>query len=234
VESAAALQQSQVSAAVHAVRSRIAAACERVGRNPREVTLVGVTKTVPAERVRDALDHGISHLGESRLQEAIDKMRVLSDRAPTWHFIGHLQGNKARRAVELFDVIASVDSLELAERLEAGAEEIGRELRIHVQVKLGDEPGKHGIAIESLPDLVTAMDALPSLTVVGLMAIPPRRPDAASSRADFRLLKRAFDDLRAVRPEIEHLSMGMSSDFEMAIEEGATEVRVGTLLFGAR
>jgi pyridoxal phosphate enzyme (YggS family) len=230
----AALPESAVGSAVLAVRERIARSCERARREPREITLVGVTKTVPVERVREALDAGVSHLGENRVQEAIPKMRELSDRAPTWHFIGHLQTNKARKAAELFDVIESVDSLRLARELEEGTEEIGRMLRVLVQVRIGDEDTKGGVSLSDLADFVRDVDTLAMVRVVGLMAIPPPRTDPRQSRADFRALRDAFESLRASRPEIVHLSMGMSDDFEIAVEEGATEVRVGRALFGSR
>ena len=219
---------------LHDVRERMARAAERAGREPGAVTLVGVTKTVPIEVVREALDAGLSCLGENRIQEALPKMRALADRAPTWHFIGHLQTNKARKAAELFDRLESVDSLRLGEALESAVEETGRELRLFVQVRVGDEPGKGGVELAELERLVDGLDALPSLRVTGLMSIPPPRRFAEESRADFRLLRRAFEGLASTRPAMRHLSMGMSSDFEVAIEEGATEVRVGTALFGTR
>ena len=216
------------------VRRRIALACERVGRDPGEVTLVGATKTVPPDRIREALDRGLAHLGENRLQEAVTKMKALSDRAPIWHFIGHLQANKARRAAELFDRIEAVDSLKLARVLESAVEEIGRQLCVFVQVKIGDESTKHGVPLAELPRFIGEVDALPSLTVSGLMAVPPLRDDPEDSRKDFRTLREARDLLAESYPDIRHLSMGMSGDFEIAIEEGATEVRIGTALFGAR
>jgi pyridoxal phosphate enzyme (YggS family) len=231
---ARALAEGPVASSVAAVSERIARACDRVRRDPRGVTLVGVTKTVPIELVRAALDAGIAHLGENRVQEALPKMRALSDRAPTWHFIGHLQSNKARLAAETFDVIESVDSVRVARVLEEDAEEIGRELRVFVQVKVGDETAKSGVPLDLLAATVEEIDEFERIEVVGLMAIPPPRTRAEDSRADFRQLRGAFEKLRVRHPEIEHLSMGMSSDFEIAIEEGATEVRVGTALFGRR
>jgi hypothetical protein len=219
---------------VEEIRARIRAACARAGRPPGDVTLVGVTKRVAASSVRAALDAGLSHLGESYVQEAVPKMKELSDRAPTWHLVGHLQRNKARKAVDLFDVIECVDSVELAETLSLEAQEIGRELRVYVQVNVGDEAGKHGVALSALPAFVEDVDTLPSLAVVGLMSIPPPADTAEGSRPRFRELREAFEALRRRQPELQHLSMGMSADFEVAIEEGATEVRVGTALFGAR
>lgn len=223
-----------IAARVADVRARIARACQRAKRDPREITLVGVTKLVPVECIREALDAGVSRLGENRVQEALSKMRPLSERAPQWHFIGHLQTNKARLAAEIFDCIESVDSLKLARALEEHALEIGRALTVHVQVNVGGEQTKGGVPLEEVRSLIEEIDALPSILVTGIMAIPPPRPNEAATRDDFKHLKELFDSLRVAHPEIVSLSMGMSSDFEIAIEEGATEVRVGTALFGSR
>jgi PLP dependent protein len=224
-----------IAASLADVRERIVRACERARRDPSEVLLVGVTKTVPVDAIRVALDAGLSHLGENRVQEAIQKMRELSERAPTWHLIGHLQTNKARLAAETFDRIESVDSLRLAEALEEDAEEIGREIRVFLQAKIGDEDTKHGVDLADMLPLAHEIETrCPRITVVGLMSIPPPRESEDASRADFRALREAFERLRDRHPQVHHLSMGMSSDFEIAIEEGATEVRVGTAIFGRR
>lgn len=224
-----------IAASLAHVRERIARACDRARRDPHSVLLVGVTKTVPSDVIRAALDAGLSHLGENRVQEAIQKMRELSDRAPTWHLIGHLQTNKARLAAETFDRIESVDSLRLAQALEEDAEEIGRELRVFVQANVGGEASKHGVPLADVTSLVNEIEArCPRITVTGLMGIPPARSRPEDSRADFRALREAFERLRETHPQVHHLSMGMSADFEIAIEEGSTEVRVGTALFGRR
>ena len=223
-----------IAARIVDVRARMARACERVRRDTRDVTLVGVTKTVPVERIREVLDAGVSHVGENRVQDALSKMRELSDRAPQWHFLGHLQTNKARVAAEIFDCIESVDSLKLARALEEDALEIGRALTVYVQVNIGGEESKGGVPPEDVPVLIEEIDAMPSILVTGLMSIPPPRLSADDARRDFRRLKELFDGLRSLHPEIVSLSMGMSADFEIAIEEGATEVRVGTALFGSR
>lgn len=223
-----------VAARVAEVRQRIARACERARRDPHEVTLVAVTKTVAVDRIREVLDAGVLHLGENRVQEALAKMKELADRAPQWHFIGHLQTNKARLAAEIFDCIESVDSLKLARALEEDALEIGRDLTVYVQVNIGGEESKGGVPPREVASLIEEIDAMPRILVTGLMSIPPPRATAEQSRQDFRQLKELFDSLRERHPEIANLSMGMSSDFEIAIEEGATEVRVGTSLFGAR
>jgi pyridoxal phosphate enzyme (YggS family) len=233
-ETASRARDCAVAAGLAEIRSRIEAAARRAGREASEVTLVGVSKTVEPERIRAALDAGLTHLGENRVQEAVEKMKALSDRAPTWHLIGHLQRNKARRAVELFDRIETVDSLPLAEALERGAEEIGRDLRVFVEVNVADEPQKAGVSPGETEALVDGIDALPWLTVTGLMAIPPQQEDPEESRPHFAAMRRLFDEIRSGRPELHHLSMGMSADFEIAVEEGATEVRVGRALFGGR
>lgn len=232
---AGAVSPANIAASVASVRERIERACDRAGRDPDSVLLVGVTKTVPADAIRAALDAGVSHLGENRVQEALQKMRDLADRAPQWHLIGHLQTNKARLAAEVFDRIESVDSVKLARVLEEDAEEIGRELRVFVQARVGDEETKHGIPLDQLEATVDEMEsACPRVRVVGVMSIPPPRERPEDARTDFALLREAYERLRATRPHVRHLSMGMSADFEVAIEEGATEVRVGTALFGSR
>jgi len=224
-----------MAASLAGIRARIARACDRARRDPAEILLVGVTKTIPVDLIRAALDAGLSHLGENRVQEAISKMRELSDRAPTWHLIGHLQTNKARLAAETFDRIESVDSLKLALALDEDAEEIGRELRVFLQGNVGAEESKHGVPLAGLAALAGDIEAhCPRVTITGVMTIPPPRATPEDSRGDFRLARAAFEELRASRPQVRHLSMGMSADFEIAIEEGATEVRVGTALFGRR
>jgi pyridoxal phosphate enzyme (YggS family) len=224
-----------VAASLAGVRERIERACDRARRDPATVLLVGVTKTVPVDLIRAALDAGLSHLGENRVQEAISKMRELADRAPTWHLIGHLQTNKARLAAETFDRIESVDSLRLAQALEEDAEEIGRDLRVFLQANVGGEESKHGVPLSGLLPLAEEIERhCPSVSVSGLMVIPPPRDTPEESRQDFRQAREAFERLRDARPQVRHLSMGMSADFEVAIEEGATEVRVGTALFGRR
>ncbi|MEM7248476.1 MAG: YggS family pyridoxal phosphate-dependent enzyme [Acidobacteriota bacterium] len=216
------------------VRQRLHAACGRVGRQATEVTLVGVTKTVEVDRIREALDAGLSHLGESRFQEAIPKMRELADRAPLWHFIGRLQGNKARKVTEIFDRVESLDSLELARKLSSAAEEIGRELHVFVQVNPDEEASKGGLLPADLPAFLDEVTTLPCLDVTGLMAIPARRDDTDATRRVFGRVREMFEIQRQRHPQLRHLSLGMSADFDIAIEEGATEVRVGRALFGER
>jgi len=212
---------------VAAVEERIARACARSGRARGEVTLVAVSKTFPASFIDDAIDTGITEVGENRVQEAREKKPLVRG-AARWHLIGHLQTNKARDAVRLFDVIQAVDSLELAEKLARAAEAHGKRQEVMLQVNIGDEPQKSGIERAEVEAVATRATALTSLRVVGLMAIPPiGTPD--QSRPYFR-------ELRSMRNALglEHLSMGMSEDFEAAIEEGSTIVRVGRAIFGSR
>ncbi|HEV7426814.1 MAG TPA: YggS family pyridoxal phosphate-dependent enzyme [Thermoanaerobaculia bacterium] len=212
---------------VAAIEARIARACERAGRSRDEVTLVAVSKTFPADFVDEAIEAGIGEVGENRVQEAREKKPLVRGSA-RWHLIGHLQSNKAKDAVKLFNVIEAVDSLDLAEKLARAAEAYGKRLEVMLQVNIGDEPQKSGIARGDVEAIAKNAASMPSLHVIGLMAIPPiGTPE--ESRPYFREL-RSMRDALGVR----HLSMGMSEDFETAIEEGSTIVRVGRAIFGSR
>jgi hypothetical protein len=247
-------QEQQIADNVAAVRQRIADAARRAGRAPEEITLIAVTKTHPAPLIAHALAAGVSDCGENRVQEADDKIPLLHHAAPRWHLIGHLQRNKARRAVALFDMIHSLDSLRLAEALDRLVEEqwtqqperAGRRLPVLLQVNVSGEQSKEGFALAggienraALPELVqTAQQiaALPRLDVQGLMTVAPYSDDPEDARPTFRALRRLRDELARQVPQASwrHLSMGMTGDFEAAIEEGATLVRVGRAIFGAR
>jgi PLP dependent protein len=209
------------------VEARIANACARAGRSRDEVTLVAVSKTFPAWFVDEAIAAGIAEVGENRVQEARDKKPLVRGSA-RWHLIGHLQTNKAKDAVKLFDVIQAVDSLDLAEKLARAADAHGKRQEIMLQVNVGEEPQKSGIARADVDSIAKQAAALASLHVIGLMAIPPIGT-AEESRPYFRELRSMRDALG-----LEHLSMGMSEDFETAIEEGSTIVRVGRAIFGSR
>ena len=209
------------------VQEAVARACARAGRSPDHVLLIAVSKTVEAERIRLAVAAGVAALGENRVQEARDKIEVLGRPVP-WHLIGSLQTNKAKDAARLFDWIHSVDRLDLARELSRRAPS-ERGLDILLQVNLGDEPQKGGVAPAEVKPLCEAVIGLPGLRVRGLMAIPPVTPDPDATRPYFRRLRALCDELG-----LEQCSMGMSADFEMAIEEGATMVRVGTAIFGPR
>ncbi|HTI53025.1 MAG TPA: YggS family pyridoxal phosphate-dependent enzyme [Verrucomicrobiae bacterium] len=210
------------------VQEAVARACARAGRSPDHVLLIAVSKTMDVERVRLAIAAGVAALGENRVQEAKEKIEALG-RAVPWHLIGSLQTNKAKDAARLFDWIHSVDRLELAQELSRRAHGGERTLDVLLQVNLGDEPQKGGVAPAELKRLHDMVVGLPGLKVRGLMAIPPATERPEQARPYFRRLRELRDELG-----LEHCSMGMSADFEVAIEEGATMVRVGTAIFGAR
>ncbi|MFT3743465.1 MAG: YggS family pyridoxal phosphate-dependent enzyme [Pyrinomonadaceae bacterium] len=220
------------------IRERIANAAKRVGRNASEVKLVAVSKTHPVETLREAIVAGAAILGENKVQEGESKILEIGRDGIEWHLIGHLQSNKARKAVQHFDVIQSVDSVELAERLERICVEEGREnLSIFVQVDLASEETKSGIPESDLSQLVDYLKTCERLRFDGLMVLPPFFDDAEATRPYFKRLRKLRDDLAASNAfsnGVGELSMGMSHDFEVAIEEGATVVRVGTAIFGNR
>jgi hypothetical protein len=219
------------------IRTRIDRACRRAGRDPATVHLVGVTKTVAVDRIREAVLAGAKILGENYIQEAGKKREGLADLAVAWHFIGHLQSNKARQAVAGFELIHSVDRPALARELDRQALKQGRRVSVLLQVNLGDQETKSGCAPEDLPALFRAIQELGGVEVRGLMALPPYLKDPEQLRPYFRHLRQLLDQLRQLAPaagQLSELSMGMSHDFEVAVEEGATLVRIGTALFGAR
>ncbi len=220
-------------ARVAAVRGRIAAACGRAGRDPAEVVLVAVSKYQPVAVVQPVVDAGAAVLGESRVQEAREKMPQLTGVAEA-HLIGRLQRNKARAAVALFDLIHAVDRPSLATAIARAAAEAGAPQRILLQVNIGREPQKGGVLPEGLADLWAVTAALPELAVEGIMAVPPYDPDPEAARPYFRAAARLARELEGRAGRRLRLSLGMSLDFEAAIEEGAHWVRVGTALFGAR
>ena len=221
------MRADEILANVNALEARIAAACSRAGRPRADVKLVAVTKTFPASDVDHAIAAGMTDVGENKVQEARDKKPSVTDSA-RWHLIGHLQSNKAKDAVRLFDVIQTIDSIELAERVARFAEAEGKRQEVLVQVNVGDEAQKSGAEIADVPSLVRRIAELPSLHLAGLMAIPPLG-EAEAMRQYFRTLRALRDDLGQ-----RELSMGMTDDFEVAIEEGATLIRVGRAIFGAR
>jgi hypothetical protein len=217
------------------VRQQIARACERAGRRVEEITLVAVSKTFPAEAILAAYDAGLRVFGENRVQEFEAKRPRIAALDAMWHLIGHLQSNKVRRAVHLFDRIDSVDSLSLAQKLDFAAPEEKKRLEILIEVHLGGEISKSGVAERDLAALAEGVAVLPHLELRGLMAIPPYSDDPERARPYFEKLRELRDDLsRRLTLPLPVLSMGMSHDFEVAIEDSATEIRIGTALFGAR
>ena len=222
------------------VRARIAAAATRVRRRPEEVTLMAVSKTVEPARIREAYDAGLRVFGENRVQEFEKKASALAElKEAEWHLIGHLQSNKAKKAAELFQGLDSVDSLHLAQKLNEAARQVGKLLPVLIEIKVSDEASKAGIPVGSpeLENLLKGATAFDHVQVRGLMTIPPFTEDPEGARVFFRLLRDCRDQIAArklPRIEMDVLSMGMSHDFEVAIEEGSTCVRVGTAIFGAR
>jgi pyridoxal phosphate enzyme (YggS family) len=220
---------------VKRVRERIARAAAISGRAADEITLVAVSKTFPVESILAAYECGLRHFGENRIQEWEAKKPHLTGLDATWHFIGHLQSNKARRAAHLFGRIDSLDSTPLAQKLNTAAEEEKKRLPVLIEVHLSDEASKTGVREIDLRALAEHTVQLPNLELQGLMTIPPYCDDPEDTRPYFRKLRDLRDELAtALNVKLPVLSMGMSYDFEVAIEEGATEIRVGTDVFGAR
>jgi len=219
------------------VRERMAAACRRCRRPPEGVKLLAVSKTFPPEIIRVAYEAGLRDFGENRVQEAQSKLPALSDLSITWHLVGHLQTNKAKTARELFQWVHSVDSLRLAEKLDQAGVAEARRLPVLLEVNLGGEESKAGVAETELAQLAERVGGLPTLEVRGLMVIPPFFADPERARPYFRRLhelSREIEAKKIPRVSMQDLSMGMSHDFEVAIEEGATIIRVGTAIFGKR
>jgi pyridoxal phosphate enzyme (YggS family) len=222
------------------IHERIARAAAQVGRNPDSITLMAVSKTVEPERIKEAYASGLRVFGENRVQEFEGKSGALSDlKDAQWHLIGHLQSNKAKKAAELFHAVDSVDSLRLAEKLNQVATETNKKLEVLIEIKVGQEESKAGIPLDSpeLENLLLAAPQLANLQIRGLMTVPPFTDDPEGARPYFRLLRDLRDKIAARKlpaVQMDVLSMGMSHDFEVAIEEGSTCIRVGTAIFGAR
>jgi pyridoxal phosphate enzyme (YggS family) len=225
---------------INAIRERISRATAKVGRSADSVVFMAVSKTVEPERIQEAYAAGMRVFGENRVQEFEGKSAALSElKDAQWHLIGHLQSNKARKAAELFHAVDSVDSLRLAERLNQAATEAGKKLEVLIEIKVGQEESKAGIPLDSpeLEKILRAAPQLEGLQIRGLMTVPPFTDDPEGARPYFRLLRDLRDQIAARKLpgiQVDVLSMGMSHDFEVAIEEGSTCVRVGTSIFGAR
>ena len=223
-----------------AIQKRMQSAARRAGRSPGEIALMAVTKTQPSERIREAYAGGQRLFGENRVQEFADKVRAFSDLSDIeWHMIGHLQTNKAAKAIELFRCVDSVDSVKLAQKLDAAGRDAGKKIEVLIEINVGAEATKSGLdpASSELEDLLILAPRLDALAIRGLMTVPPFTEDPEGARAYFRKLRQLRDLIAARTPPavaMDQLSMGMSHDFEVAIEEGSTCVRVGTAIFGAR
>ncbi|HZT71860.1 MAG TPA: YggS family pyridoxal phosphate-dependent enzyme [Terriglobia bacterium] len=219
------------------VRERVHRACERAGRPPESVRLVAVTKTVPPEAIRLAYAAGVRDFGENRVQEAAAKRPQLHDLDAVWHLIGHLQSNKAKHACQLFSWVHSVDSVHIAQRMDHFAAALGKKMPVLIEVHLGGEASKFGVEEAGLMALAEQVGAMPSLELRGLMTVPPFFENAEDVRPFFRRLRELASRLESLKlpgVSMRELSMGMSHDFEIAIEEGATMVRIGTAIFGER
>jgi hypothetical protein len=221
---------------VAGIRQRVEDACGRAGRDPRDIRLVAVTKTVPPERIREAVAAGVTTLGENRVQEAAAKAAEVAGDV-VWHLVGHLQTNKVKKAVAVFEMIQSVDSLELAREIDRRAAEAGRRMDVLVEVNTSGEATKFGVRPEECVDLVGEMSHLSRISVRGLMTIGAFTSDDGAVRACFRRLRDLRDRIRGAKignVTVDCLSMGMTSDFETAVEEGSTMLRIGTGIFGSR
>lgn len=228
--------ETDISSNVSLIRQRIGAACSRCGRDPQSVRLMAVSKTVAPERIRQALDAGVTLLGENYVQEAREKIPSIGHVAE-WHMIGHLQTNKVKYVVNFFDWIHSVDRLELARELDKRAGQHNRRLNVLIEVNVSGEESKSGIEATQALELVRQVSLLPNINLRGLMTMPPYSDNPENSRPYFQALRKLRDDISAAGiPGIhmDELSMGMTDDFEVAIEEGATIIRVGRAIFGNR
>jgi len=229
-----------ISENIAAVRERLATSARRAGRTPNDLALMAVTKTFPPERIREAYDAGLRLFGENRVQEFAAKAAAIAElREAEWHMIEHLQTNKAGKTAELFAAVDSVDSVKLAEKLDSSARKLGKKLSVLIEVNVGGEPAKSGVVPDSrgLEDLLQAAPRFEALEFRGLMTVPPFTDDPQDARPYYRRLRELRDAIAARKlPDVgtDLLSMGMSHDFEVAIEEGSTCVRVGTAIFGER
>lgn len=234
---------------LNTIHSRIVQSARRAGRDPSEIQLIAVTKNIPVEAIREVMSIGIRHIGENKVQEALAKWKELrrtmdpstllragDPRLTTiqWHFIGHLQTNKVRDAVQVFDWIHSVDSLRLAEKINQECQRIQKIMPVLIEVNVSGEQSKYGVRPEELPVLLEQTAAFKTIRIEGLMTMAPVVSDPNQARSYFQQLTRLRDQLKWGLPPFSHLSMGMSQDFEVAIEEGATMVRIGTAIFGDR
>ncbi len=226
----------QLQVNIEQVRAAITQSAERVGRNPADVTLVAVSKTMPVELVQLAYNLGVIDFGENRVQEALPKIEAFHPPGARWHMIGHVQSNKAKRVAGPFALVQSVDSLHLAEALNRHASEVGMRLPVLLQVNVAGEASKEGVSLDEAVELARQVVVLPSLSVAGLMTIAPLVENSEDARPVFRQLRLLRERLRDEVPQStwQHLSMGMTGDYRIAIEEGATIVRVGRAIFGER
>lgn len=226
-----------LAANVETIRQRVARACGSVGRSPDEITIVAVAKTFPADHVREATRAGVHDIGENYVQELLRKREVLAAEDIRWHFVGHLQSNKARHIVPWVTAIHAVDSVDLAREIDRRAAQVGRLVDVFIEVNTTGESSKFGISARDTPGFLRALEKFEHLRLSGLMTIGPFLPDPEGSRPMFRALRILRDELAGTgqhNVDLRHLSMGMTGDFEVAIQEGATIIRIGTAIFGPR
>jgi PLP dependent protein len=226
-----------ISANINNIRERIASACKRCGRQPGEITLVAVSKTFGAEVIQEAVSAGVLDIGENYVQEVLGKRGLLTSADIRWHFIGHLQSNKARQIAEWVHLVHALDSVSLARELDHRAAQTGRTIEALVEVNTTGEQSKFGLAPDRVPGFIRELEQFSHIRIGGLMTIGPFLPDPEGSRPMFRTLRSLRDALARLQQanlNLRHLSMGMTGDFEVAIEEGATLVRIGTAIFGSR
>jgi hypothetical protein len=226
-----------IHANVDTIQRRIAGACKRVGRTPDEVTLVAVSKTFPAEALREAVRAGVTDIGENYVQELLAKREQLAPEQIRWHFVGHLQSNKVRHIASWITLIHAVDNLGVAQEIDRRAARAGRVIDFLVEVNTTGEETKFGVSPDATVSFLRSLDSLTHIRVAGLMTIGPFLPDPEGSRPMFRMLQQLRDEARALHQAnvtMRHLSMGMTGDFEVAVEEGATLIRIGTAIFGSR
>ena len=227
----------QIQTNIQKIQNQISLAAESCGRNPETVTLIGVSKRKPVALIEEAITAGHKDFGENYIQEAMDKIDIIGREKAVWHFIGHLQSNKARFAVKYFDLIHTVDKLKLAREISKQAGKIDKIQDILIQINIAEEATKSGAEADQVKDLAGEISELPNVRVKGLMCMPPFFDDPELARPYFRQVSQISRDISAMgldKVEMAHLSMGMSNDFAVAVEEGATLVRVGTAIFGRR
>lgn len=218
---------------IEKVFERIEKAKIRAGRKD-SIHLLGATKGVLPEKIKEAYDSGLKLFGENRIQEGLPKIEKLRDLEIEWHFIGHLQKNKAKEAIENFSLIQSVDSISLAKRIQQIAQMEEKIVPFLIEINIGEEPTKYGVKIEELPQFIEEISKMDNLKFKGIMAIPPYNPDPEKVRPYFKEMYKIYEKLSSIFPSIEYLSIGMSEDFEVAIEEGSNMVRIGRAIFGER
>jgi PLP dependent protein len=225
---------SQIARNIELVRQKLEKRCQSLGRNASGITIVGITKTFTAQAAIEGLKAGLTNLGENKVQEALEKIPIIEPR-PIWHLVGHLQRNKVKKAVELFDIIQSVDSVDLARSISEKAGQLNKKMTIYLQVNSSDEPQKSGFEPTEILKVIDEVKSLPNLAISGLMTIGPLTEDLKKIEKSFALTQKLFEQIQTmIGSGFEKLSMGMSGDYELALDYGANVLRIGTAIFGVR